>query len=167
MADDFSGNYQAKNAQLQVKHNGDKITFDALTANAQGCTGEIKEATALLSGSVATFTGENNCRLVIDFTNGKEAVVKEESCGFYHGAECPFDTTYTKDGGLPKDVIAFLSRKEGCQHWAGEEAYDKDRAKEIKKAVNNLQCKQLDADGKKLQKKYKKNSEVRKAISGK
>ncbi len=46
----------------------------------------------------------------------------------------------------PKDVKAMFNRAEQCQHWAGEEAYNRERGKEILRAVNRLRCETLEDD---------------------
>jgi uncharacterized protein len=77
------------------------------------------------------------------------------------------DTTVEKkaDKSLPKEITDFLARVEGCDHWAGEEGYDEERKKEIKKAIKRLKCKKLDKETKKLQQKYKNDPEILKTIS--
>ncbi len=57
--------------------------------------------------------------------------------------------------GLPKQVKLFNKRQIDCIHWAGEEPYDKHRAKEINAAVTKRRCADLDKDEKILRKKYK------------
>ncbi len=37
---------------------------------------------------------------------------------------------------MPGDVRAFLTRESACQHFAGEEAYDEDRARELAYAIH-------------------------------
>ncbi|WP_353084029.1 hypothetical protein [Stenotrophomonas sp.] len=37
---------------------------------------------------------------------------------------------------MPGDVQAFLTRESACQHFAGEEAYDEDRARELAYAIH-------------------------------
>jgi len=37
---------------------------------------------------------------------------------------------------MPGDVQAFLGRESACQHFAGEEAYDEDRARELAYAIH-------------------------------
>ncbi|MDQ6683601.1 MAG: hypothetical protein M3Z16_00600 [Pseudomonadota bacterium] len=39
------------------------------------------------------------------------------------------------DARLPADVRSFLERREACDHWGGEEPYDKARAAEIARGV--------------------------------
>jgi len=67
--------------------------------------------------------------------------------------------------GLPADVGKVIDRMTGCNHWAGEEAYDEDRKQQIHKAVDELRCKDLESDKTKLLKKYKaKESAIKKAF---
>lgn len=54
----------------------------------------------------------------------------------------------------PKDVSDWLKRHEECQHWAGEEPYDKARAEEIAKAVQKIRCDRLEEEAEVLIKKY-------------
>ena len=37
--------------------------------------------------------------------------------------------------GQPEDVVAFIERMVECNHWGGEEPYDKERGEQIRKAV--------------------------------
>jgi hypothetical protein len=46
----------------------------------------------------------------------------------------------------PPDLLAWASRRVGCDHWSGEEPYDADRAAQIASAVRELQCDSLEAD---------------------
>jgi hypothetical protein len=55
---------------------------------------------------------------------------------------------------LPADVVRFVERYGGCNHWGAEEPYSKERRKEIEAGARRLRCNRLDADGKKLRKKY-------------
>jgi hypothetical protein len=54
----------------------------------------------------------------------------------------------------PADVTAFLSRREQCEHWGGEEAYDKARGKQIDAAMRRLRCDTMDADEARLRRLY-------------
>ena len=55
--------------------------------------------------------------------------------------ETPYETaTYAR----PADVKSFFNIAEQCQHWAGEEAYDAARGKEILQAVHRLRCETLE-----------------------
>ena len=55
----------------------------------------------------------------------------------------------------PHDIAAYIGRRKACNHWAGEEPYDKARAAEINKAVTKLKCGALDADEKVLLRRYR------------
>lgn len=52
------------------------------------------------------------------------------------------------------DIKDFAERASECVHWAGEDAYDKDRAGQISKAIKSLRCDKIEKDGKKLLKTY-------------
>ncbi len=66
--------------------------------------------------------------------------------------------------GTPKDAAAFISRTAACNHWAGEEAYSPQRAKEIRQAVRRLKCSRLEADERRLREKYRGAPAVLEAI---
>jgi hypothetical protein len=66
--------------------------------------------------------------------------------------------------GQPKDVTEFIERLVECNHWAGEEPYDRERAEQIRKAVENARCDSLVSEEKVLQIKYKKIKKVLDAI---
>ena len=55
---------------------------------------------------------------------------------------------------LPKDVKAFVDRRAGCDHWAGEEPYDADRRQEIARATRRLRCDRLERDERRLLKRH-------------
>jgi hypothetical protein len=67
--------------------------------------------------------------------------------------------------GVPKQVKLFNKRQIDCNHWAGEEPYDKERAKEINAAITKLRCDALDRDEKRLRKKYKTRPNVINSIN--
>ena len=66
--------------------------------------------------------------------------------------------------GQPEEVIAFIVRIVECNHWAGEEPYDKERAKQIRKAIENARCNSLALEEKAFDLKYKENKKVLDAI---
>ena len=66
--------------------------------------------------------------------------------------------------GLPSPVAQFVERAANCNHWAGEEPYDAERAAEINKAISELRCSSLDADEARLLKRYKGNTAIERAI---
>jgi hypothetical protein len=55
----------------------------------------------------------------------------------------------------PPDIAAYAARRAQCDHWGGEEPYDKARAAEINRAVARLRCRALDADEKRLLARYR------------
>ena len=66
--------------------------------------------------------------------------------------------------GQPKDVVALIERIAECNHWGGEEPYDKARAQEIAKAAEKAGCGRIDSDADALKKKYKTSKKVAEAI---
>jgi hypothetical protein len=64
----------------------------------------------------------------------------------------PFGPNWKK--GLPVDVVDLVERFGGCNHWGGEEGYSPARRKEIDDGVRKLGCARLDADTRRLKKKY-------------
>lgn len=50
----------------------------------------------------------------------------------------------------PPQVRAFIERRRACNHWAGEEPYDEDRARQIRSAVRKLRCHAIERDGERL-----------------
>ena len=55
----------------------------------------------------------------------------------------------------PPDIVAYVQRRAGCNHWGGEEPYDKARAAEINKTMAKFSCNTLDADEKTLLRRYR------------
>jgi hypothetical protein len=64
----------------------------------------------------------------------------------------------------PRDVARYIDRREGCNHWAGEEGYDAARRAEINKAIAELRCTALDHDEKDLRHRYRHNPAALRAI---
>ena len=60
----------------------------------------------------------------------------------------------------PRDVANYVDRREGCNHWAGEEGYDAARRAEINKAIADLRCTALDRDEGILRHRYRHNPAV-------
>jgi hypothetical protein len=67
--------------------------------------------------------------------------------------------------GMPKLVQQFNKRQIECNHWTGEEPYDKERANQINTAVTKLKCDDLEKDEIKLLKKYKLKPKVKESIN--
>jgi hypothetical protein len=66
--------------------------------------------------------------------------------------------------GQPKDVAVFISRAFNCWHFAGEEPYSEERKQEILAALDKYKCNRLASDESRLRKKYRRNSNVLKAL---
>lgn len=55
---------------------------------------------------------------------------------------------------IPADVRRFADRVEQCQHWAGEEAYDAARRRQIDQAFDRLRCDLLERDAARLRRRH-------------
>lgn len=55
----------------------------------------------------------------------------------------------------PREVAAFIERRAGCNHFQGEEPYDRQRAEEIGRALRELRCASIDADEQALRRTYR------------
>jgi len=55
---------------------------------------------------------------------------------------------------IPADVRRFADRVEQCNHWAGEEAYDADRRRQINQAFDRLRCDLLQRDAARLRRRH-------------
>jgi len=66
--------------------------------------------------------------------------------------------------GLPANVIDYVERRGGCNHWGGEEPYSKERRKEIDEGARRLRCDRIDADERKLRRKYADRPDVLRVI---
>lgn len=66
--------------------------------------------------------------------------------------------------GQPKDVVSLIERIVECSHWGGEQPFDKVRADEIRKAVEEAGCSRINSDEQTLNQKYKPNKKVPEAI---
>lgn len=67
--------------------------------------------------------------------------------------------------GTPPDVIDFVERYGGCNHWGGEEGYNEERRKEIEDGAMRLRCDRLDADEKRLRRRYAHRPRILRIIS--
>lgn len=65
---------------------------------------------------------------------------------------------------VPQDIAAYADRRKQCNHWGGEEGYDKARTAEINRAVAKLNCIALDADEKLLLRRYRSSPVLLKQI---
>lgn len=67
--------------------------------------------------------------------------------------------------GLPADVRAFMERRDGCDHFRGEEPYDPAREAEIAAKATKL-CTGTDAELARLKRIYAHNPAVKHALAG-
>jgi hypothetical protein len=65
---------------------------------------------------------------------------------------------------LPPEVRRFVERRMECDHWTGEEAYDKARGREIEANIRDLRCDRIDRDDQRLVKRYSGRTEVLEAL---
>jgi hypothetical protein len=65
---------------------------------------------------------------------------------------------------LPKDAAAVVNRRLECDHWAGEEPYDKARAREIARATTRAKCDSLERDEAAMLKRYADDPKVIKTV---
>jgi len=66
--------------------------------------------------------------------------------------------------GLPKDAAAIVTRHVVCNHWQGEEPYDRSRAKQIDRALKQNRCDSLDRDEAALRARLRDRPEIIKAL---
>jgi hypothetical protein len=55
----------------------------------------------------------------------------------------------------PHDVAKYIERREGCNHWSGEEGYDAGRRTEIDRNIQILGCVHIDKDERALLHRYR------------
>jgi hypothetical protein len=72
--------------------------------------------------------------------------------------------TVAPAAAIPHDAARYLDRREGCNHWAGEEGYDAARRAQINKAIDELRCTALDRDERVLRHRYRHNRAVLRQI---
>ena len=56
---------------------------------------------------------------------------------------------------LPADMRAYVERRDACEHFAGEDAYDGERRRFLNRRIEALRCLTLDRDRRRLRLKYK------------
>lgn len=66
----------------------------------------------------------------------------------------PTDDAETRVAAAPRRVSAFVARRAGCNHFLGEEPYDRERAAQLEKALRQLRCDRIDADQQRLRMAY-------------
>ena len=66
--------------------------------------------------------------------------------------------------GLPRDAAAVVTRRVMCDHWTGEEPYDKARAREIERAIKQNKCDSIEGDEAVVRKRHANDRKIIKAL---
>jgi hypothetical protein len=66
---------------------------------------------------------------------------------------------------VPAEVTSLVGRIQTCVHFGGEEPYDKARAAEIDKAMDDAKCDAVPADEAAMRKKYAKDAKILKLFT--
>jgi uncharacterized protein (DUF1697 family) len=74
------------------------------------------------------------------------------------------EAAWSADDALPAEVRSLVSRREQCHHWAGEEPYDKSRAKQIDQAMVRLKCDGIEKEVDAMRAKYANDGRVQAAL---
>ncbi len=61
---------------------------------------------------------------------------------------------------LPQDVARFVSRREDCNHYAGEDPYDPARARFLERMETRLNCDRIERDERQLRRRYRADRRV-------
>ncbi len=75
-------------------------------------------------------------------------------------AEAEWDKLRARVEAAPPPVAAFIERRAGCNHFWGEDPYDRERAQQIDAALRKLRCNRLDADERALRRTYRRQPAV-------
>ncbi|HYI41090.1 MAG TPA: hypothetical protein VE053_12305 [Allosphingosinicella sp.] len=70
------------------------------------------------------------------------------------------ETLRARVGSAPRKVATFVERRANCNHFAGEEGYDAERAAYLKKTIRELKCARLSRDERKLTRIYRDRPEI-------
>ncbi|MBV8744774.1 MAG: hypothetical protein JO134_06995 [Xanthobacteraceae bacterium] len=98
--------------------------------------------------------GEPNAGIIRKATAAKHLIILFAVVGGM-GAEA-----WSADDTLPLEVGNLVSRREQCHHWAGEEPYDKARAKQIDRAMVQLKCDRIEQEVDAMRAKYANDARV-------
>jgi len=80
-------------------------------------------------------------------------------------AEPPAPHNATAAAALPPDVTAFIARRDRCDHFRGEEAYDEERGRFLARQIQEF-CTGTDAALAKLRQQHAKNPAALEALRG-
>ena len=75
-------------------------------------------------------------------------------------ADTEWDKLRARVEAAPPSVAAFIERRAGCNHFWGEEPYDRARAQQIDAALRKLRCNRLAADERALRRTYRRQPTV-------
>ncbi|MBO9518003.1 MAG: hypothetical protein J7493_08040 [Porphyrobacter sp.] len=78
-----------------------------------------------------------------------------------HGAGQPNANTVQQ----PREITEFFDRRAACQHFLGEEPYDRECAAELAKAVRKLRCDHLSRDEKRLRRSYRSDPAIQRVLN--
>ncbi|MET0251417.1 MAG: hypothetical protein ABW203_04485 [Novosphingobium sp.] len=63
-------------------------------------------------------------------------------------------------GHAPRAVAAFIERRASCNHFTGEEPYDKERAAYLNRVIRELRCERIDRDERRLRSAYRRRPAI-------
>jgi hypothetical protein len=69
--------------------------------------------------------------------------------------EDPWDRLRPRVASAPRAVAHFIERRAGCNHFLGEEPYDRARAAELEKTIKELGCVRIARDERLLRQRYR------------
>jgi hypothetical protein len=75
-----------------------------------------------------------------------------------------FSLQVSAAANFPADVRKFIDRRDGCDHFRGEEPYDEERRKFLNKKMKNL-CAGTDKQLARLKRKYRQNVKIIKKLN--
>jgi hypothetical protein len=66
----------------------------------------------------------------------------------------------TRVESAPRKVAAFIERRANCNHFAGEEPYDAERAAYLRKTIRELKCARIARDERRLTRVYRDQPDI-------
>jgi hypothetical protein len=72
----------------------------------------------------------------------------------------PSDSLSRRVESAPHGVASFIKRRANCNHFLGEEPYDRDRARELERTIVELRCSRIDDEERNLARTYKKQQVI-------
>lgn len=74
--------------------------------------------------------------------------------------EAEVDAMRARVAAQPQAVQDFVARRAMCNHWLGEEPYDRDRRREIERALRELGCATIEGEGAFLRRHFSARPEI-------